>query len=165
MTLYEISSQYQHIINLMDNEEIPEEAIADTIESIQAEFNDKADNIACVIKNLKAEAESIKAESKRLAERAKAKENKIEYLKAYLSSAMQVNNIDKIETVRNVIKFSKSSAVETSDNFIEWAETNAKDLLRVKTEADKTTIKSAIQEGKVPEEYAKIVEKKNLQIK
>ena len=36
---------------------------------------------------------------------------------------MQVNNIDKIETVRNVIKFSKSSAVETSDNFIEWAET------------------------------------------
>ena len=95
----------------------------------------------------------------------KAKENKIEYLKAYLSSAMQVNNIDKIETVRNVIKFSKSSAVETSDNFIEWAETNAKDLLRVKTEADKIAIKSAIQEGKVPEEYAKIVEKKNLQIK
>lgn len=167
MTLYELGSEYQELLSLIDNGEIPEEAIADTLEALQGELRDKIDNIACVIKNLKVEADAIKAEAKNLTERAKAKEKRADWLKKYLSATMQQSGIDKIETERNVIKFGKSSVVEISDGFIEWAKEHSEDLLRTKVEveADKVALKAAIQNGSVPEELAKIVEKKNIQIK
>ena len=167
MTLYELGSEYQEMLSLIDNGEIPEEAIADTLEALQGELRDKIDNVACVIKNLKAESEAIKAEAKSLTERSKAKEKRADWLKKYLSAIMQQSGIDKIETERNVIKFGKSSVVEISDGFIEWAKKHSEDLLRTKVEveADKVALKAAIQNGSVPEDLAKIVEKKNIQIK
>ena len=167
MTLYELGGEYQELLSLIDNGEIPEEAIADTLEAIQGELKDKMDNIACVIKNLKAESEAIKAEAKSLTERSKAKEKRADWLKKYLSAIMQQSGIDKVETERNIIKFGKSSSVEISDGFIEWAKEHSEDLLRttVEVEADKVALKAAIQNGSVPEDLAKIVEKKNIQIK
>lgn len=167
MTLYELGSEYQELLSLIDNGEIPEEAIADTLEALQGELRDKIDNVACVIKNLKAESDAIKAEAKNLTERAKAKEKRADYLKKYISATMQQFGIDKIETARNVIKFGKSSAVEISAGFIEWAKDHSENLLRTKVEieADKAAVKEAIQNGNIPEDLAKIVEKKNIQIK
>ena len=46
MTLYEIATDYKNFIEAVENGEIPEEAITDTLESIQSLLEDKADNIA-----------------------------------------------------------------------------------------------------------------------
>lgn len=115
MKLYEISDTYQQFLSAVENGDIPEEAVLDTLEGIQGEFNEKADNIACCIKNLKAEAEAIKAERDTLDERAKSKLSKAESLRNYLSVAMQNTGITKIETARNSLTFRRSSSLFIAD--------------------------------------------------
>ena len=75
MKLYEIAADYTRFMEMVENEEIPSEAIADTLESITSLLEDKADNIACIIKNITAEIGAIKAEEQNLAERRRVKEN------------------------------------------------------------------------------------------
>ena len=84
MKLYELTNDYMDLLYAIDNEEIPEEAITDTLEAITASIEEKADNIACMLKGLEAEAQAIKAEEDRLKERRQAKERAYEKIKAYL---------------------------------------------------------------------------------
>lgn len=104
MKLYEIKDTYLALIEAMESGEIPEEAIADTLEAVEGEFSDKADNIACLHKALKAEAAAIKQEADALASRAKAKMSKADALADYLLGSMQALGKDKLETPRNVLK-------------------------------------------------------------
>ena len=115
MTLYEISNEYQQFLSAVEEGEIPEEAIPDTLESIRDDFQIKADNIACYIKNLKAEADAIKDERDKLDKRAKSKTAIADYLKRYLSEAMQRTGITRIETSRNALSFRRSSALFIAD--------------------------------------------------
>ena len=62
MKLYELATDFLTFMEAIENEEVPEEAIADTLESITLDIEDKADNIACLLKNLDAEITAIKAE-------------------------------------------------------------------------------------------------------
>jgi hypothetical protein len=55
MKLYEISNEYLEYIRLAQECAVPSDYIKDTLESISGDFDQKADNIACLIKNLKAE--------------------------------------------------------------------------------------------------------------
>ena len=63
MKLYELTDQYDEVINLLYDGETDEQTILDTLESIEGEIEDKADNYARIIKNLSAEAEMVKAEA------------------------------------------------------------------------------------------------------
>ena len=166
MKLYELTNDYLDFIEAVENGEIPEEAIEDTLESIKACIEDKADSIACLLKNLDAECKAIKAEEERLAERRKAKEKSHERIKQYLSDTLQRAGLDKIETARNKITFRKSDSVEVNENvFIEWAQKNRDDLLKYsKPTADKTAIKSALKDG-IEIVGAELRTKKNIQIK
>lgn len=151
MKLYEIATEYQNFIDLVEAGEIPEEAIADTLESITSLLEDKADNIACLIKNLTAEAEAIKAEEDRLAARKKRKLKEAERLTNYLSDTLQKSGHTKIETARNNISFRKSPPkviVEDEAAFKVWASTEKPELLTFKDpDINKAAIKKAIAEG------------------
>ena len=149
MKLYEIANEYLALVEAIENEEIPEEAVADTLEAITAEIEDKADNIACLMKSLNAEALAIREEEKRLAERRKSKERVAERCKQYLSDVLQKASIDKVETARNKITFRKSESVEVDEeSFLSWAMTNRDDLLIYSAPtANKTEIKKALKDG------------------
>lgn len=167
MKLYEISTEYNAFLEAVENGEIPEEAMTDTLESITAILEDKADAVACMIKNLLAEAEAIKAEADNLKARYKAKENRAEWLKNYLSACLQRSNIPKLETARNVLSFRKSEPVTFADEnaFIAWAQSNRDDLLNYgKPTVNKTAIKKAIESGETFD-GVQIEKKMNLQIK
>ena len=149
MKLYELTNDYLALMQAIDNDELPEEAIKDTLEAITAGIEEKADSIACLLKNLDAECKAIKAEEERLAERRKSKEKSIERIKQYLSETLQIAGIDKVETARNRITFRKSESVEVNeDAFIAWAQSNRDDLLKYSAPtADKTAIKKALKDG------------------
>ena len=49
MTLYELMNGYKDFLMAVENGDIPEEAIADTLESIEASIDDKIDNTACAL--------------------------------------------------------------------------------------------------------------------
>lgn len=165
MKLYEIAKDYLSFMEAIENEEIPEEAIADTLEAIEGEIEIKADNIACILKSLEAEATALKAEETKLAERRKAKERTYDRLKQYLSDTLQAIGLYKMESARNKISFRKSEAVEVADGFIEWAKENRDDLLTyAQPKANLTAIKKLLKDG---EEVAgaQLITKQNIQIK
>lgn len=167
MKLYEISADYQRFLEAVENGEVPAEAMPDTLESIHAMLEEKADNIACIIKNMTAEAEAIKAEEQSLAERRKAKERQIDWLKSYLSDALIQSGCPKIETARNKITFRKSEVVsiENEQEFIEWAAKNNDEYLTYKSPTiNKTAIKKALSAG-TEVRGACIESKQNIQIK
>ncbi len=148
MKLYELTADIRSFMAAVEAGEIPEEAIADTLESLEMAFEDKAENIACLIKELNAEAEAIKAEAANLTERAKSKANHAESLKKYLAMSMTATGKDKIETARCKLSFRKSEKVVTDESFIEWAINGHDYLLKFKApDPDKTAIKAFIKEG------------------
>ena len=104
MKLYEISADYQRFQEQIESGEIPEEAIADTLEAIEGEFDDKVDNIACIIKSLLAEAKEIKSERDALDGRMKQKQKTADRLTKSLKDEMLFSGRTKVETPRNVVK-------------------------------------------------------------
>jgi hypothetical protein len=167
MKLYELEKDYRALMQAIDDEEIPEDAIADTLEAIKGEIEVKADNIACLLKNIEADILAIKAEEYRLAERRKTKEKAHERLKQYLSDVLQRMSVDKVETARNKITFRKSESVEILDEeaFIKWAQYNRDDLLTFsEPKANKTEIKKALKVG-TEIVGAQLISKNNIQIK
>lgn len=90
LRLYEVADNYLSALNdLAEIEDLPPEAIADTLEALQGEFEDKALNVARYIRNLEAEAFAIEDAKKRMEARARAAANQAARLKAYLKGELE----------------------------------------------------------------------------
>lgn len=168
MRMYELANDYENLMAAIENGDIPEEALADTLESITALLDEKADNIACWIKQLTAEAEAIKAEEDRLKARRTAKLKRAERLTEYLAECLTNGGISKLETARNVISFRKNPPAVVFDDepaFIKWAQVHADGLLNYATpKVDRVAVKVALENG-AEIEGCRIESKLNLQIK
>ena len=110
MKLYEIADTYRAFMAAVDAGEIPEDAVADTLDGIEGEFDQKVDNIACLIKELRLEAQAIKEEADRLTARQRQKQAAADRLAQYLQAHMQAMGKGKIETARNRITIKKNPA-------------------------------------------------------
>ena len=95
MKLYELAQNYAQLLETA--EEIESDALVDTLEALQDAIEDKAENIAKLIKNLEADAKIIKEEEQRLAERRRAIEAKVERLKTYLQEQLETAGIEKVK--------------------------------------------------------------------
>jgi phage host-nuclease inhibitor protein Gam len=151
MKMYELANALVELESAIENGDIPEDAIADTLESIELPFEEKADNIACLIKQMAANAEAIKAEEDRLKARRMAYLKRAERLTEYLEMCLVNAKRARIETARNVITFRKTPPKVVIDNeakFIEWAQVHADGLLNYgKPTVDKTAVKVALENG------------------
>lgn len=148
MRLYELTNDYRTLMEEIDAGNIPEDAIADTLEAITGSIEEKADSIACILKSIEVEIAAFKAEEDRLCARRKAKQAAHDRLKAYLSGHLLAAGIDKVETPRNKITFLKSESVEIDEEaFTRWAMAFRDDLLIYTAKANKTEVKRAIEEG------------------
>ena len=97
--LYQLTSNYQHVFEMLSQDDVDEQMIEDTLESIEGEIEEKADNYAKIILELEAKANARKAEAKRLTESAKIYENRIKRLKANLFDSMK--NVGKPKFSQN----------------------------------------------------------------
>ena len=94
--LYELSTGYKNIEYLLENREDSEE-LAAVLNSLDAEIEDKAENIAKLIKNYEADIEAFKTEEKRIAERRRTLENDVKRLKEYLFNNMKLTGKTKFK--------------------------------------------------------------------
>lgn len=109
MKLYELNTMYQEFIDLVEeNQDLDEEIVRDTLDSIKGALHEKVESVAIVIKTLEAEAEAFKAEEKRLSERRKARENEIRRLKNYLEYAMKTAGEKKVKGKLYTINIQKN---------------------------------------------------------
>jgi hypothetical protein len=88
--LYDLTADYLAALDaLAEIEDLPPEAIADTLEGITGAWEDKALNVARYVRNLEAEAAAIEEARKRMDARAKATANQAARLKAYLKAELE----------------------------------------------------------------------------
>lgn len=153
MKLYEINNE---ILNCVDAE-TGEIFDVDRFEELELERDAKIENICLWIKNLKAEAEALKAEKDVFAARQKAAENRMESLKRYISGYLDGA---KFESAKVKVSYRKSESIEIED-----VHKLPEEYLRYKEpEADKTALKAALKAG-VQIDGVGIVVNQNIQIK
>ena len=137
MTLYDIDQEIMSCVDMETGEVIDTEKL----DYLQMERDKKLENIGLWIKDLKAEADAIKAEIQNLQNRKKASDNKAESLKNYLEYAL---NGQKFKTARLSVSYRKSESVNVTDlnaidpDYLTWP-----DPVPMKAE-----IKKALKDGK-----------------
>jgi hypothetical protein len=98
LALYEITAEYRAAVDKLADLDLPEEVIADTLESLGGELQTKATSVAAFVRNLEASAAAIKEAEAHMAARRKAIENRAARVKDYLLANMMVAGIQKIES-------------------------------------------------------------------
>ena len=152
-TLYEIEQAIMDCVDLETGEIIDIEKL----DQLQMDKDVKIENAALFIKNLLSDADQIREEEKKLADRRRVCENKAKSLKEYLSGFL---GGEKFKTPRVAISYRKSKSVDVQDitalpeEYLKYSEPTA----------NKTEIKKAIEAGTaVP--GCVLVENSNIQIK
>jgi len=142
MKLYEISDQFKELEKL---EDIDAETLADTLESLTAEFSDKSLSVASYFMNLESDITQLKEAEKRITERRKAIENKSKSLKHYLLSNMQRLEMTEIScpefkiTIRKPQKIVEVTDLDGLSDLFKNTKTTVS--------ADKAKIKAYLKEG------------------
>ena len=143
--LYEIDQAILDCVDLETGEILDPEKL----DTLQMEREQKLEGVALWIKDLKAEAEAVKAEADKLTARKKAVENKIDGLKQWLLYAL---NGEKLKTARCNVYQTHSQKVVIDDEkaLVDMLMTSpfGEKFLRVKEpEIDKNALKDSMKQG------------------
>ena len=116
MTLYDIDAQIAALDGSAEDDMLIDEetgelvSVAQALDALRMEREEKLENVACWVKNLSAEADAIRDEEYQLVKRRKAAETKAANLKAWLLSAMtrEDGTTDKLKTGRVMVSVKKN---------------------------------------------------------
>lgn len=169
MRLYDIASAYRSLQDQLDSAETPEEMVRtlmDTMESIQGDFEDKAENMAALISENKATINACNDEIKRLQAKISRLENQNDNIMSYMMMEMRFAGIRKIKAGTWQISIAKNGGKAP----IKWSENiNTDDLpsyyTKVTKEIDTTAVRNALEAG-VELDFARLGERgESLRIK
>lgn len=113
MTLYEMTEQARALYELLQEGEIDETTLADTLEAIGAD--EKLETYCKLIRQYEADIEGIKKELDRLTAKKKTAENAVERLKNGVYEFMTARNITKADMGLFKASISETKAVEVTD--------------------------------------------------
>ena len=152
-SLYEISQAILDTIDLESGEILDYAAF----DRLQMERDEKIENIALWIKNLKSEAVAYKAEKDAFAEKQKRAENKAESLTKYLDSVL---NGQKFKSVKAEVSYRKSTAL----NIQEGAQAPEEFKKYAEPTIDKKALTDALKGGAEIAGF-ELIERNNIQVK
>jgi len=161
--LYDIDQEILDCID-MESGEILDSA---KLDALQMEREEKLEGVALWVKDMRAEAEAVKAEADKLTARKKALDNRIESVKAWLLEAL---GGDKLKTARcNVYQMRTQKAVIDDeqalvDMFL-TSDAMKEKYLRIKEpEIDKNALKESLKKG-IQFEFAHLEETESIVIR
>lgn len=143
--LYEIADGYRNIQALLDNPEIPMEIVVDGLTKLDDDFEEKAENIAKVLREMEGDITTLKDEEVRISSRRKALENRKQGLKLYLESYMRAISKTSFKGKLFTLSISKNKpSVEISN--LEGIPSEYIEVEEVK-KVDKRKLLEALQNG------------------
>lgn len=98
MQLYKLTEEYAQAMAAMADDGVDDQTIADTLEGLQGEIEEKAKAVAAYLQNIKAESVAMKEAEARIAARRKAIDNKVTRMQDYLREEMTKANLPKLVT-------------------------------------------------------------------
>ena len=143
-TLYELTAQFQNLLEMASDPEIDWDIFEDTLEALEGDIESKADGYAKVIEQLDSEKAAIDYEIKRLTAQKTVRQNSIDRMKAALKTSMEVTGKTKFKTdlFSFGIRKNPASVVITDESRV------AHDyLIPQPPKIDKKAIKEALNEG------------------
>ena len=161
MNLYELNHEWETVFNMLEDGEIDDKTIFDTIESIEADIDSKADGYGKIIRMLQGNILVMEEEIKRLQARKSTLDNRIKALKSNLQSVME--NIGKPRIQTDIFTFSITKnppSVKIEDG----AEIPEEYQIPQPFKVDKAKIKEDLKNGKKLD-WAKIEQGTSLRIK
>ena len=147
MNLYTLTSNYTQVLDLID-EGAEMMCLQDTLDSLTDAIEDKAENIAKIIKTIDAEATALKVEEKRLADRRKSLENRSKGLKDYLQSNLEMVGLKKLKGKLFSFTIQKNAA---KLNIVDADKIPIHYWLVPSPVLDNVSIKEALKEGQLVE--------------
>lgn len=140
MNLYELSLAFQEVQNM----DLDPEVMKDTLDSIEDAIENKAENIAKLIRNLESDVSAYKEEEERLKTKRQATENKVKWLKTYLEDNMKMTGKTKFKSGMFNFSIQKNPAsVNITDEKIIPGEF----LIPQQPKVDKTSLKEILKRG------------------
>lgn len=140
MNLYELSIAFQEVQNM----DLDPEVMKDTLDSIEDAIENKAENIAKLIRNLESDGSAYKEEEDRLKTKRQATENKVKWLKTYLEDNMKLTGKTKFKSGMFNFSIQKNPAsVNITDEKIIPGEF----LIPQPPKVDKTSLKEILNRG------------------
>ena len=97
-SLYKLTGEMLSLMEMVSDPDVDEQTLADTMESLHYEIEEKADGYAKIIQSLKAQVEGLKGEIERLQNRKRTIENNIDRLKLNLEGSMRAIGKLKFKT-------------------------------------------------------------------
>ena len=148
-TLYELTDQYQSIMNMLYDGETDEQLIMDTLESIDGEIEDKADNYAKIIRMMLADAEILKDEETRLYARRKSLEMRAQRMKDNLQANLEFIGKTKFKTALFSFSVAKNGGKQPLEITENLGEIPGKYLIPQPPVPDKEAIRQLLAEKEV----------------
>ena len=145
--LYEITeSTKQALDEVLTLEDVPQEAINDTIEGLTGELEVKQTNVAAYVLNLNSDVQAMKEYNNKMVTRIKQKERLIEKLKSSLLWSFLRTGIKKVESAELTVSLRKNppKVVINNESLIPDEFIKTKMVIDI----DKSSIKKALLNGK-----------------
>ena len=117
LKLYQIADAYLLALEaLAETEDLPAEAIADTLEGWLGTFEQKATAVAAYIRNLELEAAAVEDARRRMEQRQRSLEWHAERLRTYLRIEMERTGITKVKSAELTLRTQKNPPSVVIDN-------------------------------------------------
>lgn len=143
MTLYNLTSEYEYLLQLMEDPDTDPEVLTDTLEAVQGEMEVKLESYGVVLKELESEKAKWEAERNRADSYVKSLDSNITRMKTAIMDAIRATGDNKFKTDHFKFSIAKNGGLQplkitgaVSDSFI---------ILR--PEPDTRAIRQALEEG------------------
>lgn len=164
MTLYELTNDYINLLALAEDPDTDPEVLADTLEGLEGQLEDKADNYAKVIRQIESDVNGLKAEIERLQARKTAAQNNIDRMKANLEQMMIATDKTKFKTELFSFGIQKNPAKVVMDE--QYIENVPEEYLKYKEpEIDRKKIAEDLKAGKDLNGIAHLEQSESLRIR
>lgn len=160
LALWDLDARLEDLLNRSvdhDTGEILPEALAE-IEALEGALEAKQLAVAAYILGQRAEADAVRAQAKRLSERAARHDRHADHLAEYLRAHIAEGT--KLRDARVEIAWRRSEAVEVDCDPTELPE----EYCRIRCEADKAALKAALKAGEQIK-GARLVSRANLVVR
>ena len=145
MNLHELSDEYLRILSMTDDDELDEETINDTLETLEMEIEDKAENYSKFIFALEDDMLVIKHNIDKLNKKLEKKSHIIDSLKQNLMFNMNKMEMKEIKTQNGSVKIVKNGGVAP----ITIDEENVPiDYMKQTFSIDRAKIREELEKGK-----------------
>jgi hypothetical protein len=111
-TLYELRDEYLELLSMMEDPDVDPQTLADTMEGIEGELEDKAESYCVVMKELEAEKAKWDTEEARAARFSNTIGNNIARMKQALMASMQAIGKTKIQTEHFKLGVQKNGGIQ-----------------------------------------------------